>query len=96
MITPAQLLKNRIRETQLAADAANASASTLVGIVLDKYSSMTSEASIIRRAATLLQHTAQNFNRVALNHLKEKNECRMTPDHFRVHFSPARSHYFER
>ena len=68
----AKSLKQRACQTQLAADAANATASALVGVVLDKYPSMTSEASILQEDATLLQDTAQDFNRIALSYLQEK------------------------
>jgi|GEM_PF-2667489 len=72
MINPEQPLKDRTHQIQLAADAANAAASALVDVVLDKFPSMMSEASIVREVATLLQHTAQNFNRIALKHLQDK------------------------
>jgi hypothetical protein len=73
---PSQVIKDAIRRTRVATEAANNAAIHLNTQILNHRTTLSSEAAIVRDTATLLQHVVQNFDRIASALLTDKGDSR--------------------
>lgn len=70
---PSQVIKDAIRQTLAATDAASNAAIHLNTQILNHRTVLASEAAIVRDTATLLQHVVQNFDRIASTLLTDED-----------------------
>ena len=76
MKSSTQIIRETIKTMRTAAEASNNAAISLSTEILRRRSKLASDATIVRDTATLLQHTVQNFARIATTKRPNSNDAR--------------------